>query len=139
MMYILLLVLHLFFIAMGVGIGFSNLINLRASRGQTGDIAKGFGMARLALRMYSDIVIAGFLITGLLLFWTTGNTGSGPWFSFKMSFVVLLVISYGVVRVTGGQIMRTGNMALMSRINIFAPLAFVGSAGALVCAVLAFN
>lgn len=138
-MYIVLLVLHLFFIAMGVGIGFSNLVNLRASRGQTGDIAKGFGMARMALRMYSDIVIAGFLITGFALFWTTGNTGSGPWFNLKMAFVLLLVVSYGIVRMTGGQIMRTGNMALMSRINTFAPLAFVGSAGALVCAVLAFN
>jgi uncharacterized membrane protein SirB2 len=138
-MYILLLALHLFFIAMGVGIGFSNLVNLRASRGQTGDIAKGFGMARMALRMYSDIVIAGFLITGFALFWITGNTGSGPWFSLKMAFVLLLVVSYGIVRMTGGQIMRTGNMALMSRINMFAPLAFAGSAGALVCAVLAFN
>ncbi len=135
----LLLALHLFFIAMGVGISFSNLINLRTARGQTDDIAKGFGMARMALRMYSDIVVAGFLITGLLLLWTTGNSGSGPWFSLKMAFVVLLVVSYGIVRITGGQIMRTGNMALMSRINTFAPLAFAGSAGALVCAVLAFN
>ena len=135
----LLLALHLFFIAMGVGVGFSNLINLRAARGQTGDIAKGLGMARMALRLYSDIVIAGFLITGLLLLWTTGNSGSGPWFSIKMAFVVLLVVSYGIVRITGGQIMRTGNMALMGRINTFAPLAFAGSVGALVCAVLAFN
>lgn len=138
-MYTVLLVLHLFFIAMGVGIGFSNLINLQASRAHTGDIAKGFGMARMAIRQYADAVIAGFLITGVALLWLTGNTGSGSWFYIKMAFVALLVVSYGIVRMTGGQIMRTGNMALMGRINTFAPLAFVGSVGALVSAVLAFG
>ena len=138
-MHQVLLILHFFFIAMGIGISFSNLVNLKVSKGQTGDIAKGLGMQRMALRQISDGVVAGILITGGLLLWEIGPSGLSPWFQVKMSFVLILVASYVIVRLTAGQMIRTGDMALFDRIRKFATIAWVAAVAALVCAVLTFS
>jgi uncharacterized membrane protein len=134
-----LLILHFFFIAMGIGISFSNLVNLRVSKGQTGDIAKGLGMQRMAMRQIADGVVAGILITGGLLLWELGTVGLSGWFHLKMAFVAILVASYVTVRLTAGQMVRTGNMALFDRIRNFATVAWVAAVAALICAVLAFS
>ena len=135
----LLLALHLLAVALGIGSGFSNLINLRVSKGQTGDVAKGLGLMRMALRPYGDFFAATIVVTGVLLLWTIGGTtGLNGWFSVKMAAVIVFVLSYIGVRLTGIQMMKSGNMALMTRVGLLAHVAVAGAVIALVCAVLTF-
>ena len=133
------LALHLLSIAFGLGLGLSSLINLRASRGQTGDIAKGLGLQRIAIRPYSDFFVVSILLTGGLLLWSIGGPGNlSGWFQVKMAAVAVFVLCYIGVRLTVIQMMKSGNMALMSRVGLLAHVAVAGAAVALVCAVLTF-
>ena len=135
-----LLALHLIFIVVAVGIGVTNLINMRVSSTQTGDIAKGLGMHRMAMLPYADISVAGFVVTGVLMLWTIGGPGGlNGWFQVKMVAVAILLIGYGVMRYTIGQIKRTGNMALAARLKTIAPVNLAAAVVALTCAVLAFS
>ena len=42
---------------MSIGIGFSNIVNLATAKTQSGDIAKGLAMGRLANRKYHDAAV----------------------------------------------------------------------------------
>ena len=134
-----LLALHILAIAFSLGIGFTNLINMRVSKGQTGDVAKGLGLHRMAVRPYGDIFVGLFLVTGILLVVNMGGTaGLNSWFHVKMAAVVILVLCYIGIRYTVSQMMKSGNMALMARVKTFAHIAITASVVAVICAVLTF-
>ena len=136
----LLLSLHLISIVIAMGIGVTNMVNMRLAATQTGDIAKGLAMHRMAMLRYGDISVAGILVTGVLMLWMIGGPANlSGWFQVKMMAVVVLVIGYGVLRYTIVQIKRTGNMALAARLKIVAPINLAASFVALVCAVLTFS
>jgi uncharacterized membrane protein len=135
-----LLSLHLICVVGAVGIGITNFINMRVAATQTGDIAKGLAMHRMATLPFGDIFIAGFVLTGVLMLWTIGGaSGLNGWFQVKMVAVLVLLIGYGVLRYTIGQIKRTGNMALGARLKVIAPINLAAALVALVCAVLTFS
>jgi uncharacterized membrane protein len=134
-----LLILHLFSVTIALGIGFTNLVNMRVAKGQTGDIAKGLMMHRMAMLVYGDIFVAGILVTGGLLLWAIGGeAGLNAWFHVKMAAVLVWLICYVALRLTIRQIVKTGNMALASRIRIFAHVAITAATAALICAVMTF-
>ncbi len=134
-----LLALHLLCVILAVGIGMTNFINSRLAATQTGDIAKGLAMHRMATLPYGDISVAGFVVTGLLMLWLIGGpTGLSGWFTVKMLAVLVILLGYGTIRYTIGQIKRTGNMALASRIAMIAPINIAAALVAVVCAVLTF-
>jgi hypothetical protein len=134
-----LLIVHLLAIAYGMGIGLSNFLNMRIAKTQTGDIAKGLAMHRIGMMRYTDIAIATILVSGLLMVWAAGGvSATAPWFHVKMAAVLVLVLAYGGMRMTVGQMLRTGNMALASRIAVLSPILSLSAIVAVTCAVLAF-
>lgn len=136
----LLLALHLLAISFGVGIGFSSLVNMRVSRGQTGEAARGLALHRMAMRPYSDVFVAAIVVTGLLLLWMRGGTTGLPvWFHVKMAAVVVLVLGYVGVRLTVRQLMKTGDMSLVKRLSLLSHSNMTAAVVAIVCAVLAFS
>lgn len=136
----LLLSLHLLALTLGIGIAFSNAINLRLVKSQSGDVAKGLGLQRAAMHKYTDAAFVTILLTGgLLLHAIGGPKGLGMWFNIKMLCVVVYAVSYVTARLTVEQIKKTGNVSLIGRVALFVHLALSGAVAALVCAVLAFN
>lgn len=135
----LLLTLHILSFAYAMGIGLGNMINFRVARGQAGDIAKGLALHRASMHRYTDIAIATLLVTGGLMLWQAGGPyGAGQWFHIKMLAVVVLVLTYGAIRMTAGQIKR-GNMAVAKRMAYLMPIVSCAALAAVVCAVLAFR
>ena len=131
------LALHLLAIATVFGIGFANLVNLRVSKGQAGDIVKGLRMHRMAVNIYMVVGAVIILASGGLLLSQMGASPGG-WFHVKMAAVLVWLVAIVVVQVTIRQLMKSGNMALMARIGMSAHIAVVAMAVALVCAVMAF-
>ena len=135
-----LLILHILAVAYAMGIGMSNFLNMRVAKTQTGDIAKGLALHRISMLRYTDIALAGILLTGVLMVWAAGGvSATAPWFHVKMAAVIVLVLAYGGMRMTVGQMLRTGNMALASRIAILSPILSLSAIAAVICAVLAFK
>ena len=135
----LILALHLLAIAIGIGVGFSNLVSLRLTKTQTGDIAKGLGMGRLANRKYHDAAVIIILVTGGLLLANLGSmAGLSKWFHIKLTFVAIFVICHFAARYTVSQMLATGNAALMGRAKMLSHIAITGAVLALISAVLAF-
>ena len=135
----LILALHLLAIAIGIGIGFSNIVNLATAKSQTGDIAKGLGMGRLANRKYHDAAVIIILVTGGLLLANLGSmAGLSKWFHIKLAFVLIFVVCHFAARTTVKQVIASGNMALMGRARMFSHIAITGAVLALISAVLAF-
>jgi uncharacterized membrane protein len=135
-----LLILHILAVAYAMGIGMSNFLNMRVAKTQTGDIAKGLALHRISMLRYTDIALAGILVTGVLMVWAAGGVSAAPpWFHVKMAAVIVLVLAYGGMRMTVGQMLRTGNMALASRIAVLSPILSLSAIAAVICAVLAFK
>ena len=135
----LILALHLLAIAIGIGLGFSNIVNLATAKSQTGDIAKGLGMGRLANRKYHDAAVIIILVTGGLLLANLGSmAGLSKWFHIKLAFVLIFVVCHFAARTTVKQVIASGNMALMGRAKMFSHIAITGAVLALISAVLAF-
>ena len=135
----LILSLHLLAIAIGIGIGFSNLVNLGTAKSQTGDIAKGLAMGRLANRKYHDAAVIIILITGGLLLANLGSmAGVSKWFHVKLTFALIFVVCHFAARATVKQMLATGNTALMGRAKMLSHIAITGAVLALISAVLAF-
>ncbi len=134
-----LLIIHLLAISVGLGIGVTNLINMRVARTQTGDIAKGLMMHRMAMLPYGDAVFVTILVTGGLLLWAIGGpTGLPQAFNIKMIFVVIWVLAYVAMRLTVRQLKATGNMALVKRLGMLAQILLTAVVAAIICAVLTF-
>lgn len=135
-----LLIIHLLAVAYGMGIGMSNFLNMQVAKTQTGDIAKGLALHRVSMLRYTDIAIAVIVLSGLLMVWNLGTVpATPPWFGVKMVAVLILVLSYGAMRYTIGKMLRTGNMALASRIAILSPVLSLAAIAAVTFAVLAFT
>ena len=135
----LILALHLLAIAIGIGLGFSNIVNLATAKSQTGDIAKGLGMGRLANRKYHDAAVIIILVTGgLLLANLGGMAGISKWFHIKLAFVLIFVVCHFAARATVKQVIASGNMALINRAKMLAHIAITGAVLSLISAVLAF-
>ncbi len=135
----LILALHLLAIAIGIGIGISNIVNLGTAKSQSGDIAKGLAMGRLANRKYHDAAVIVILITGGLLLANLGSmAGVSKWFHVKLTFVLIFVVCHFAARATVKQMLATGNTALMGRAKMLSHIAITGAVLALISAVLAF-
>ncbi len=134
-----LLTLHLLTIALGIGVGFSNLFGMAISKGQTPEAAAGIALLRRKIAPLMDANLLVVLVTGILLLVNLGGmSGLAPTFHAKMAAVAIWVISHFAARITSGQMMRTGNIALASRVQNFTRLGWTAAVVALVCAVLTF-
>lgn len=137
--YQLILSLHFLAIAIGIGIGFSNIVNLGTAKTQSGDIAKGLAMGRLANRKFHDAAVIIILISGGLLLANLGSmAGLSTWFHVKLVFVLIFVVCHFAARATVKQMLATGNTALMRRAKMFSHIAITSAVLALISAVLAF-
>ena len=133
-----LLVVHIMAIAMGTGMSFANFINTGLAAREEGERFKALGLQRKTLSQFGDGVIGLIWITGLALYWLHGSVGSG-WFHAKLAMVVALTVSHGMARHTGGELARTGNRALLSRLRLFAAGVWLSALLAITFAVMAFE
>jgi uncharacterized membrane protein len=134
-----LLILHLFSLAVVMGVGIANLISFRVQRKLAGDMAKGVAKAREATLVYSDIFVTLLVAAGLGLLWERGGMGGlSTWFHVKMLAVVIWLIAFVAMRVFIARFLRSGDSVLMPRIRLMAHLAITGAMVALICAVMAF-
>ncbi len=135
----LLLTLHILTISLGIGVGFANLFGMAIAKNQTAEAAAGMALLRRKIAPLMDANLLLVLITGgLLLANLGGASGLAPTFHVKMAAVAIWVISHFAARITSGQMARTGNMALASRVRNFTRLGWTAAVVALVCAVLIF-
>src|SRR5687768_3303682 len=118
----LLLMTHLVLIAMGTGMSFSNLVNVRLSFGQQGERFKALGLQRRVIAQIGDGVITLIWVTGIGLMFTAdapGALAANGWFQAKFAFVVLLTLNHFMARRTAGMLARSGDTALLSRLQTF--------------------
>jgi len=135
------LIMHLAFMGLGIGMSCSNFVNTRLAAGKTGDIAKGLGLG-LQRRTIANIgvsVIAAIWLSGFLLLQMRGWEGLNNWFYAKIAFVVALTLSHIMARRTGAEMMRSGNGAALSRVSMYIAGVWVSALIALALAVLAFE
>jgi hypothetical protein len=134
------LIIHLFSIAMALGITFSNIVGFRVARKLGGDMAKGIASHREALIPYGDIFFALIIISGLVLLWSIGGgQGLSPWFHAKMAAVAIWVIVYILMRLRIHKFLASRDMALIPRIRMFVHIAITAATLALILAVMAFG
>jgi uncharacterized membrane protein len=133
------LIMHLAFMGLGIGLSFSNFVNTRLAAGKTGDIAIGLGLQRRIIASIGDTVITLIWLSGFLLLQMRAGEGLNGWFYAKIAFVVLLTLSHIMARRTGAEMMRSGNGALLSRVSLYIAGVWVSALIALALAVLAFN
>jgi uncharacterized membrane protein len=133
------LIMHLAFMGLGIGLSCSNFVNTRLAAGKTGDIAIGLGLQRRIIASIGDTVITLIWLSGFLLLQMRAGEGLNGWFYAKIAFVVLLTLSHIMARRTGAEMMRSGNGALLSRVSLYIAGVWVSALIALALAVLAFN
>lgn len=134
-----LLFIHLFAVAIAMGIGFSNNWALIVGKGQPVEIQKGMAFLRHSLRYVGDGLVLTILVTGIWQLVRLGGMGNvNGWFQAKMVFVTIFVLAYGAMRYTASQMMKTKNMALVPRVVLFARIAWPSMVGAMFCAVMTF-
>ena len=133
------LIMHLAFMGLGIGMSCANFVNTRLSAGQTGDIAIGLDLQRRTIANIGDSVITVIWLSGFLLLQMRNWEGLNGWFYAKMAFVVALTISHILARRTGAEMMRSGNGALLSRVSMYIAGVWVSALIALALAVLAFE
>jgi uncharacterized membrane protein len=137
-----LLIAHLMAIAVGTGMSFANYINLRHASGETGERAAALAALRRTIGRIGDIVIVLIWASGLALVWNwiaQGGPAPGGWFHAKLAFVVLLTVCHGLARHTSGQMARSGNAALLGRIELFVAGVWLSALASIVLAVIAFR
>jgi hypothetical protein len=135
----LMLIMHLAFMGLGIGLSCSNFVNTRLAAGQKGDIAKGLALQRRTIASIGDTVITAIWLSGFLLLQFRGWEGLNAWFYAKIGFVVLLTVGHIMARRTGAEMMRTSNGALLPRLSLYIAGVWVSALIALALAVLAFN
>lgn len=135
----LFLIIHLFSIALLLGIGFSNIVGFRVAKGLGGDMAKGIAAHRESLIPYGDIVFVTIIASGLILLWGIGGgQGLSPWFHVKMAAVAIWAICYILMRLRIQKFLKVRDITLVARIRLFAHIAITAATAALICAVMAF-
>lgn len=130
------LIMHLAFMALGIGMSCSNFVNMRLAVGQTGDIAKGLELQRRTVASIGDSIIAAIWLSGFLLLQLRGWEGLNAWFNAKIAFVVVFTISHIMARRTEAKMMRTGNGATLARVSMYIAGVWVSALIALALAVL---
>jgi uncharacterized membrane protein len=135
-----LLMVHLMLIAMGTGMSFSNLVNLRLSFKEQGERFKALGLQRRTIAQIGDGVIALIWLTGIALFVINVPSGliANGWFQAKLAFVVLLTVNHFLARRTAGAMAVSGDRSLLGRLLIFAGGVWLSALIAIALAVLAF-
>jgi uncharacterized membrane protein len=137
----LLLIAHLILIAMGTGMSFSNLVNVRLSQGEQGERFKALGVQRRVIAQIGDGIIALIWLTGIALIFAADSRSalvSNGWFQAKLAFVVLLTLNHFMARRTAGVMARSGNAALLPRLQMFIGGVWLSAVVAICLAVLAF-
>lgn len=141
-MKLIVLMAHLILIAMGTGMSFSNLVNMRLSRTQTGDVAKGLQLQRRTIARIGDGVIAFIWLTGIALVLITiaqGGTVASAAFTAKIAFVLLLTACHGMARVTARKLASKPDPALFARLEMLIGGVWVSAMMGIVLAVAAFG
>ena len=133
------LIMHLAFMALGIGMSCSNFVNTRLAAGKTGDIANGLRLQRRSITSIGDTVITLIWLSGFLLLQLRGWEGLNTWFYAKIGFVVLLTLSHVMARRTEAEMMRSGNGAALSRLSLYIAGVWVSALAALALAVIASN
>jgi hypothetical protein len=139
---IILLIAHLMAIAIGTGMSFGNYVNLRRAGGETGERAAGLAGLRRVIGRIGDVVIALIWATGLALLWlwvAGGGVAPGGWFHAKLGFVVLLTICHGLARATSARMARSGDTALLGRVELLVAGVWLSALASIGLAVIAFG
>jgi uncharacterized membrane protein len=138
----LLLMAHLVLIAMGTGMSFSNLVNVRLSLAEQGERFKALGLQRRVVAQIGDGVITLIWVTGIGLMFAADAPRAlvaNGWFQAKFAFVVLLTLNHFLARRTAGMLARSGNAALLPRLQMFVGSVWLSAVVAICLAVLAFG
>jgi hypothetical protein len=127
-------------IAMGTGMSFSNLVNLRLSMREQGERFKALGLQRRTIAQIGDGVIALIWLTGIALFLINDRAVlvANGWFQAKLAFVVLLTVNHFLARRTAGILAASGDLSLLPRLQIFVGGVWLSALLAICLAVLAF-
>jgi uncharacterized membrane protein len=131
------LILHLAFMGLGIGLTCANFVNTRLAAGKTGDIANGLALQRRSITSVNDTVIILIWLSGFLLLQFRAWEGLNAWFYAKIGFVILLTLSHIMGRRTEAEMTRSGNAALLTRLGLYFAGAWVSALAALALAVLA--
>ena len=135
-----LLIIHLFSIAMVLGVGFSNLVGFRLARKLGGEKAMGIAAHREALIRYVDIFVVLVLASGLTMLWAIGGAQGLPiWFHIKMGAVAIWVVAYILMRLRIRNFLVSRDMSLLRLIGAYAHVAITAAVLALIFAVLTFG
>ncbi len=133
------LIIHLFCIAMALGISFSNIVGFRVAKGLGGDKAAGITAHREALIPYGDIFFVGILASGLILLSAIGGShGLSIWFHIKMGVVLIWVVGYILMRLRIRKFLASRDMGLIGLIRTYSHIVITAATIALICAVMAF-
>jgi len=133
------LIIHLFCIAMALGIGFSNIVGFRVARGLGDDKALGIAAQREALIPYVDIFFVLIIASGLLLFSAKYNFHApNVWFHIKMAAVLVWIICYVLMRLRIMKFLAARDMSLVGLIRTYSHIGIGAATLALVFAVMAF-
>jgi uncharacterized membrane protein len=134
-----LLIIHLFSVAIVLGVGFSNIVGFRVARNAGGEKALGIAAHREALIPYADIFVVLILVSGLAMLWAIGGAQGLPvWFHIKMAAVAVWILAYVVMRLRIRKFLANRDMSLLGLIRTYAHVAISAAALALICAVLTF-
>lgn len=133
------LIIHLFCIAMVLGMGFSNIVGFRVARKLGGEKAMGIAAHREALLPYADIFVVLVPVSGLTMLWLIGGGQGLPiWFQIKMGAVAIWLLAYILMRLRIRKFLASRDMSLLGLIRTYAHIAVSGAALALIFAVLTF-
>jgi hypothetical protein len=133
------LIIHLFSIAMALGISFSNIVGFRVGKNLGGEKALGIAAHRESLIPYGDIFFVTIIASGLILLWGIGGAGGlGPWFHAKMAAVAAWVVIYVVMRLRIMKFLASRDITLVGLIRTYMHAVLGFATLALICAVMAF-
>ncbi len=137
------LALHFIAFAMGVGMSFSNFVNIVLARRLGGEKAAGLAALRGVLGRIGDVVIAMIWLTGILAsapYYNAGGMAAFPVaFHIKLVFVLGLTLCHIGARLTAAKIARTGNKRLIGAVQACTLGVFLNALAAIALAVAAFG
>ncbi|MGH6875362.1 MAG: CopD family protein, partial [Aestuariivirgaceae bacterium] len=127
---------------MGTGMSFSNLVNVRLSFDEQGERFKALARQRRVIAQIGDGVIVLIWVTGIALMFAADAPralAANGWFQAKFAFVVLLTLNHFMARRTAGVLARSGNAALLPKLQMFVGGVWLSAIVAICLAVLAFG
>ena len=134
------LIIHLFSIAMVLGIGVSNLVGFRVARNIGGEKASGIASLREALIPYADVFVVLVLASGLTMLWAIGGGQGLPvWFHIKMGAVAVWLLAYILMRLRIRKFLASRDLSLLKLVRAYAHVAITAATLALIFAVLTFG